>query len=193
MDTIIAGNFEIRQRAEDAIRALWNAGAPRSDVCAFALNAEGQHHGLTLGGDVAVDPQAEGGQSGGVRGAIIGTAVGAGIGLAATPLAPIVAPALVLGAAAAGAYAGGLAGAVSSMGKPNEEAEEAPPPRPAGVLVAVRADTDERERLAADVMRAQGARDIERAQGTWENGRWVDFDPVKGPEVINPDPNRRTA
>jgi len=184
MDTIIAGNFEHREQAEAALERLQRDGAPRGDLCIFALNAEGQHHGIATGGDVDADPQAQGGESGGVRGAVIGTAVGAGLGLAAAPLAPIVAPALVLGAAAAGAYAGGLAGAVNTMGEKKPEAEEAPPPRPAGVLVAVRTSSPEQEGLAAIALRECGAREVERAQGTWSDGQWTDFDPVKRPQLI---------
>jgi hypothetical protein len=185
MDTIIAANFEHRVGADEAIAELRRAGVPRDERCAFALNAEGQHHGLELGGDVDADPQAEGGESGGVRGAIIGTAVGAGLGLVAAPLAPIVAPALVLGAAGAGAFAGGLAGAVANMGKPKPDDADEPPPRPAGVLVAVRAATPQQESLAAGILRSRGGRDVERAQGTWSNGQWADFDPVRRPELID--------
>ena len=182
MDNIIAGNFEHREQADAAARALIGAGAP--DVCAFAINAEGQHHGLPLGGDVDADPQAEGGGKGGVTGALIGTAIGAGIGIAAAPLAPIVAPAVVLGTAAAGAYTGAMAGAVSNMGGDKPEARDAAPPRPAGVLVAVRAADAEREALATRVLREHGARDVERAQGTWRDGQWADFDPVRRPELV---------
>lgn len=186
MATIIAGNFEHREQAEAALARLERDGAPRSDLCSFALNPEGQHHGIATGGDVEADPQAQGGASGSVRGAVIGTAVGAGLGLAATPLAPIVAPALVLGAAAAGAYAGGLAGAVSSMGEEKPEAEDAPPPRSAGVLVAVRTTSAEQEGLAATALRECGAREVEHAEGTWTDGQWSDFDPVRRPQLIDP-------
>ncbi len=182
MDTIIAGNFEHREHADSAVRALTREGV--ADVCAFAINAEGQHHGLPLGGDVDADPQAEGGGKGGATGALIGTAIGAGIGLAAAPLAPIVAPAVVLGTAAAGAYTGAMAGAVSSMGGKKEEADPAPPPRPAGVLVAVKASDADREGLATRVLREHGAREVERAQGTWRDGQWSDFDPVRRPELV---------
>jgi hypothetical protein len=182
MDTIIAGNFEHREQADVAARALLGAGV--ADVCAFAVNAEGQHHGLALGGDVDADPQAESGGKGGVTGALIGTAVGAGIGLAAVPLAPIVAPALVLGTAAAGAYTGAMAGAVSNMGSKDGTADETAPSRQAGVLVAVRAIDADGEALATRVLREHGARDIERAQGTWRDGQWADFDPVRRPELV---------
>lgn len=184
MDTIIAGNFEHRQQADGAVYRLEQEGAPRADICVFAVNAEGQHQGIRTGGDVDADPQAQGGESGGVRGAVIGTAVGAGLGLVAAPLAPIVAPALVLGAAAAGAYAGGLAGAVKNMGEDKPETEDAPPPRSSGVLVAIRAVSPEQQSLAARVLRDCGAREIEHAQGTWTNGEWSDFDPVQRPQLI---------
>jgi hypothetical protein len=186
MTTIIAGNFEHKETADAAVAALRGAGASAEDICVFALNAEGQHHGLPTGGDVDADPRAEGGGSGGVKGAAVGAAVGLGLGLAAAPLAPIVAPAVVLGAAAAGAYAGSMAGAVKEMGEPKEEADkpEEGPPRPAGVLVAVRAPEDGGQSVATRVLRENGAREIERAEGTWEDGRWADFDPVRRPQLV---------
>lgn len=49
--------------------------------------------------------------------------------------------------------------------------------RPAGVLLSARAE-GEAMTQAADILHAAGARDVERAEGRWENGRWTDFDPT---------------
>ena len=57
-------------------------------------------------------------------------------------------------------------------------------PRPAGVMVAVNTESAEDEELAVDLMRDRGARMIERAQGSWRNGKWTDFDPVSEPDII---------
>jgi hypothetical protein len=38
---------------------------------------------------------------------------------------------------------------------------------------------------AVNILRSAGARDIERADGTWEASRWVDFDPLKPPLLVD--------
>ena len=38
---------------------------------------------------------------------------------------------------------------------------------------------------AVNALRAAGARDIERAEGTWEAGQWIDFDPLKPPLLVD--------
>jgi len=60
----------------------------------------------------------------------------------------------------------------------------APQPRPAGVMVAVHADTADDAARAIGVLREQGARMIERADGLWRNGKWANFDPVRPPDVV---------
>jgi hypothetical protein len=177
MTRIVAGVFDTEQRATSAAHQLRGAGFDASDLDQFTLGAPGRHAGLPAGGDQPVDPKAEGGDTGAVKGAAIGTAVGAIAGLVATP---VVGPLGIAGGAAAGAYAGSLAGAVGGMGGDRH----APPPRPAGVMVAVNAAIPESEALAVDLLRDQGARMIERADGTWHDGRWTDFDPVARPDVI---------
>lgn len=177
MVQIVAGVFDDEQSATAVTRELHDAGFDASSLDQFVLNPPGRHHGLPLGGDEDVDPKAEGGEGGAVTGAAIGTAVGAVAGLAATPL---VGPIAIAGGAAAGAYAGSLAGAVNRMGDDRPAVE----PRPAGVMVAVNTDSAEDEELAVDLMRDRGARLIERAEGSWRNGKWVDFDPVSPPDVI---------
>ncbi|HWZ71550.1 MAG TPA: hypothetical protein VN326_08745 [Casimicrobiaceae bacterium] len=54
-----------------------------------------------------------------------------------------------------------------------------------GILVAVRALEFARRVAAVNVLRAQGAQDIERADGTWQAGRWIDFDPLKPPLLVD--------
>lgn len=176
MTRIVAGVFDTEQRATQAAHELRGAGFGAGDLDQFTLGPPGRHAGLPTGGDEPVDPKAKGGDKGAVKGAAIGTAVGAIAGLAATP---VVGPLGIAGGAAAGAYAGSLAGAVGRMG-----GDPQAPPRPAGVMVAVNADTPESEALAVDLLRDQDARMIERADGTWRDGRWVDFDPVAPPDVV---------
>jgi hypothetical protein len=63
-------------------------------------------------------------------------------------------------------------------------AEHAAPLRP-GVLVAVRAVEFAKRVAAVNVLRAKGAQDIERADGTWQAGEWIDFDPSKPPLLVD--------
>jgi hypothetical protein len=179
MSRIVAAVFEDEAHAAAATYELRRAGFEAQDLDQFALNPPGRHHQLPLGGDEAADRQAQGGEDGAVAGAMIGGALGAVAGLAATPL---VGPAAIAGGLAAGAYAGSLAGAVKTMGGPSQK--DQPITRPAGIMVAVNTEFEEDEEVAVDLMRQKGARMVERADGSWHNGRWVDFDPVKPPHVI---------
>ena len=177
MTQIVAGVFDDEQSATTVARELRHAGFEAADLDQFALNPPGRHNRLPLGGDEDADAKAEGGDRGAAKGAMIGTAVGAVAGLAATPL---VGPIAIAGGAAAGAYAGSLAGAVDKMG----DDTPAPTPRPAGIMVAVHADSEEDEEIAIDLLREGGAQMIERAEGSWRNGKWTDFDPVQPPNVV---------
>ena len=52
--------------------------------------------------------------------------------------------------------------------------------RRAGVLTAVHV-TVATESAAAQVLRDCGGKDVEKAEGRWREGDWVDFDPVAPP------------
>ena len=177
MTQIVAGVFDDEQTATSVAHELRSAGFEAADLDQFSLRPPGQHQGLPAGGDEPVDPKAKGGDKAAVKGAAIGSAVGAVAGLAATPL---LGPFAVAGGAAAGAYAGSLAGAVGGMGG----GQAAPQRRPAGVMVAVNAESSDDENRAVGVMHDHGARMIERAEGAWRNGKWADFDPVRPPQVL---------
>jgi len=177
MTQIVAGVFDDEQSATAAAHELRSAGFEAADLDQFAVNPPGRHGRLPLGGDEDADAKAEGGDNGALTGAAIGTAVGAVAGAAAMPL---VGPIAIAGGAAAGAYAGSLAGAVNKMG----DDEPSPELRPAGVMVAVNADSAEDEEIAIALLRNHGAQMIERAEGSWRDGKWVDFDPVRPPDTI---------
>jgi hypothetical protein len=178
MTQIVAAVFDDEQTATSAAHELRDTGFEAADLDQFSLRPPGQHQGLPTGGDEPADDKAKGGDRGAVKGAAIGTAVGAVAGLAATP---ILGPIAVAGGAVAGAYAGSLAGAVEKMGENNHAV---PQPRPAGVMVAVHADSPQAQDRAVAVMHDHGARMIERADGAWRNGKWADFDPVRPPQVL---------
>jgi hypothetical protein len=181
MTQIVAGVFDDERSATAAAHELRGAGFEAGDLDQFALNPPGGHHGLPLAGDRDADAKAEWGDRSAVAGAAIGTAVGAVAGLAAMPL---VGPVAIAGGAAAGAYAGSLAGAVNKRG----DDSPAPELRPAGVMVAVNTDSPEDEEIAIDLLRDGGAQMIERAEGAWRSGKWVDFDPVRPPVIVESRP-----
>lgn len=172
MSRIIAGVFETLTEAERTREALLEAGFAEAEITSFFNNAPGQHGELATGGDEAADPQAEGAQKGTAAGAAIGAGVGLAAGLAAGPAA--------IAIAGVGAYVGSLAGTASAT----EDEDGRSVRRPAGVMVAVNVGTGEREGDAVRVLRAQGADNIERAEGLWENGDWVDFDATAEPSLV---------
>ena len=196
MTPIIAGRFEQQTQAQQAANALKGEGFAEEDITLFYVNPPGQHGTFPIGGDRKASPGATHARSGAVKGAAVGTAVGLGVGLAA---APLVGPAGAVVGAGAGAYAGSLLGGLGhteeepSRDEVEPEAESAAQPvaemvkpvRPAGMMVAVRAPAFSRRVAAVNALRTAGARDIERADGTWQDGQWVDFNPLKPPLLVD--------
>src|SRR5690606_15968847 len=115
---------------------------------------------------------------------LVGAAIGGVIAFAvADSILPIVA------GAGAGAYIGSLIGAMTALGRPRpersmQEARHAKKNegRTSGVLLAVHASV-EQEREIAQILRAAGGVEVERAQGRWRDGKWEDFDPLTSPEL----------
>jgi hypothetical protein len=200
MTPIIAGRFEQGAQAEAAVAALCRGGFDAADVTVFFVNPAGQHAAYPIGGDRDASPGAKHAHSGALTGAALGTAVGVGVGLAASPL---MGPAAIVAGAGAGAYAGSLVGALGQMeekpaaAQPDEHVVEPAATvaasrdtdtasvRSSGIFVAVRAVEFARRVAAVNVLRAKGAQDIERADGTWQAGQWIDFDPLKPPLFVD--------
>jgi hypothetical protein len=180
MSTIVAGGFQVMEEAQEAVRRLQDAGIHIDYICTFRVNPAGEHHGLTAGGDHASSPGAEHAQSGAVKGAAIGAAVGLAAGAAA---APFVGPAGFAAAAGVGAYTGALVGSLN-------EIEHEPSPdhgdvRPAENMVAVNAEASGvSEDVIVHTLEECGAELVERAQGTWADDAWADFDPTSRPQLI---------
>jgi hypothetical protein len=182
MATIIAGEFATMEETEAAAAALRAADFSQPDVSVFMLNSPGQHGLHPLGGDQDADPGASKTDKGAVSGAVIGGAVGLGVG-AASLAATDVGPAIAATAAAVGAYTGSLIGALNKTG--NHESPEPPADvRHAGAMVAVNTTSQEAEQNAIEILRAHGAGQIERAEGRWEDGKWLDFDPRATPNIV---------
>jgi hypothetical protein len=171
MSTIIAGRFEQSEQSDHAVEALVGHGIARSDISVFYVTPAGQHDATPIGGDEQesagterADSEAGAGAAiGGVSAGVVGAAVGVIAGLAA----------------AAGAYGGSLAGAMS--GTMDAGARHI---RHAGMLVAIHA-TGADETTIVRTLRDAGALDVERADGTWAEGDWSDFDPTKPPHLID--------
>jgi hypothetical protein len=188
MARIIAGRFHTQAQADSALAALSTAGFGAQDRTSFYLSAPGQHDLQPVGGDTehhsegtkhAGKTAAAGGAIGGVAGLAIGTAAAAALEPGFTAIA-------AAAGAGVGAYAGSLAGGVtgSRQSDPTKATPEEPVERKAGIIVAVRADEDGSEDRAVQALRTQGALEIERAEGTWRDGAWADFDPLRTPRLV---------
>jgi hypothetical protein len=125
-------------------------------------------------------------------GAAVGAVGGLLVGLAARLLpgvGPIVAAgpvAAALAGAGVGAVTGGVVGALRGMGVPDEDAQcYAEGVRRGGALVTADVADDEEARLAAVVMRTNGAADIERLARTWRQEGWRGFDEAAGPYALD--------
>lgn len=181
MDTIISGRFDTLAQAQQAEAMLIGREFTEDDICSFALNPPGQHDADPVGGDGQADDNSR--QAG--PDTAKGSAIGLGAGLAAVAVAvPAagVAVAVVAAAAGVGAYTGSLAGALHGMGPEQQKTTgKTADPRPAGVLIAVRAADDAGAQSAQEALQSTGARDIEIAAGIWRDGSWADFDPQSTP------------
>ena len=190
MNTIIAGRFDEQARAEQAVTALEATGFPHDQIATFFVNPAGRHdlHGTRR------DPEASAGAhhagAGALAGAATGTGVGTVVGLATMP---VLGPGAALAGAAIGAGVGSLAGALEQMGDPGRPVEESAssepspdeaPPRKSGMFVAVGAASSSEQANAITVLRAQGAADLERAQGSISQSQWNDFDPLSTPAMV---------
>lgn len=177
MTTIISGRFEQQSAAQQAVASLANAGFPSAGISTFFVNPAGQHDQFLVGGDQDESPGAKDSDTGAAAGAGVGGVAGAAAGAITTP---ITGPAGVLGGAALGAYVGSLVGSMAST----DDADQMPPVRAAGMLVAVAVGDNPTEQDAIDVLRALGATAMERADGRIVDSQWMDFDPLSSPIFI---------
>ena len=188
MARIIAGRFETQHEADAALAALAAAGLEKHEYSCFYVLPPGQHDLQPTGGDAphhsegtkdAGKTAVTGGAIGGVTGLALGTVAAAASEPGFTAVAGIA-------GAAIGAYAGSLAGGLagSRQSDPEKATPEEPAERNAGVLVTVNADRDGIEDRAIQTLRSHGAREIERAEGNWQDGSWIDFDPRSTPQLV---------
>lgn len=185
MGQIIAGRFDVHEKAEYVHQALQDAGFEPTSVSTFFVNPHGQHGTYPVGGDESASPGAKDAGKGAWAGAGVGAAAGAVAGSVAGPVGTLI-------GGGVGAYTGSLAGAVKSTGdasEVDEAASEADEPdshfteRKSGVHVAVDVSNADAQK-AIEVFRKHQAQDVEQAEGTLENGKWVDFDPIRAVRLV---------
>ncbi|HUH87771.1 MAG TPA: hypothetical protein VL003_06925 [Pusillimonas sp.] len=185
MALIIAARFDTFEQAEAAAQALMNHGVTSDDLHTFFVNPAGWHDNYPLGGDRAADPNSKGAPVTAIAGAallgLVGAVIGGGLGwlFSSSSL-------LVVGGIAVGAYVGSLAGAMHSLGKSRPQQgfaaarRKVTEGRRSGVLLAVHT-TPEKQNDIATLLRNAGGKEVERAHGRWNQGRWEDFDPLRSP------------
>jgi hypothetical protein len=176
MSRIIAGRFDATVDADRAIETLRREGFNSEEIDSFYVAPAGQNAMTPVGGDA---PVASAGSRfagpGAIAGAIVGALLGVLIGFLIDSRYEMIA---VLLAAGLGAYVGSFLGAMSKVrgGRREEASIEHPVEPKAGRMIAVNVDRAGMDARALKVLRAFGARDLGRADGTWRNG-WKDFDP----------------
>lgn len=184
MSTIIAGRFDEDAESVEAASALHAAGFEPDRIASFFLSPSGQNfeHKLDEDKDRNAGPPVSG------EGTSVGVAAGGGAGaVAGVAATPLLGPAGPIVGAALGAYIGSLAGSLGQVDKDgqsnvgedkSETRPEEPPVRRSGMMVAVSVASDDEEARAVSILRAHGAQDLERADGTIEQADWKDFDPL---------------
>jgi len=190
MSLIVAGRFTTFDDAEAAIGRLRSNDFVDEDISLFYVNPGGQHARYPIGGDRYADPQARSASFGAGAGVAIGAFAGVVIAIGLSLL--VFHSILVLAVAAGvGAYVGSLAGAMwqtrggghAPAPDPAHEPDGTPKTRESGVLLAVHV-SPQTQQQAAQVLRAAGGMEIERASGRWQDGRWADFDPTRTLEPV---------
>jgi hypothetical protein len=162
-NTVVIGIVDSEVRAENIVQRLNQAGFSSPDISVMFPDKHGtrdfahEHH--TKAPEGAVTGVAGGGVVGGTLGLL------AGIGALAIPgLGPFIAAGPLMAAlsgAAAGAALGGLTGALIGLGIPEIEAKAYEGKlKGGGVLVAAHVDSADRERMAKDIFRKEGASDV---------------------------------
>ncbi|MBA4142388.1 MAG: hypothetical protein H0X43_05125 [Nitrosospira sp.] len=173
MENIIAGRFQTEDEAKSAAASLADL-AGKDDLCIFFNNQPGAHDSDRDAGST--------GDRGGATGAATGAASG---GVVAGTIGTLAGgPAVGALAAAVGGYTGSLAGAAGGLPEGGEGTNQNPHPRSAGMMLAIRVGNADNTQRIVERLRQHGAADIERAEGKWEKGNWVDYDPVTPPKLV---------
>ncbi len=182
MANIIAGRFDTRDAADQAVAELRSSSFPAAQISCFYVGPAGQHSRYRLGGDHDKSPGAEDSPRGTMAGVATGGLVGAAIGAAT---APVTGPLGPITGGLVGAHIGNLVGALSKMKDGGADGSEVAPVRHSGFMVAVSAPNPGCEQKAIAVLLQQGAVELESGTGHIEHGDWRDFDPAEPPHRID--------
>ena len=178
----IVGSFDGYPTARKVVRELMDDGYMARDIGIMASNVSGDHRATDA--DEAKDTHT-------ATCALTGGVVGGAAGLAASLMAltipglgPIVAagPLVAMASGAgAGAVAGGLIGTLTDAGVPEEHANYyAETVRRGGAIVTVLVDESRADR-AAEIMRANGAIDLDERVSRWREAGWDGWNPAAPP------------
>ena len=196
MKNTVVGLFDSMTAAQDAVRALKDAGFSGSDISLVA-NDLGGTYGKSLKTSTKGENTASGAAGGATAGAVLGGIGGLLVGLgalvipgigpviAAGPLAAGLAAIVGAGAGAvAGGVAGGLLGALVDLGVPHEEAEYyAEGVRRGGALVSVHTD-DTKAPMAQRILQQYQPVNLQQRVEQWRQSGWKGYDP-KGQPYTN--------
>ncbi len=154
----VIGVFTSREQAEKAVSELRGSGF-ENEISILARDdraaTDVDENSVMFGGDSLT----EGATTGGVVGGIAGLAVGAGA-LAIPGLGPIIAAGPIAGMLS-GAATGGIAGGLVDWGIPRERGEYYEGKVREGKIVATVKADENKINSAADILRRNGAQDVE--------------------------------
>lgn len=157
----VVGVFDSREQAEKAVSEMRNSGYDTDEISIVAKGSRDNDGGGQEGDDdtLGMGTVADGTTTGGVLGGLAGLALGAGA-LAVPGLGPIIAAGPIAGLIS-GAATGGVAGGLLDWGIPEERGRYYEGEVKKGkILAAVRAN-EKKVNEAADIMRQNGAKDVE--------------------------------
>ena len=180
--TIVA-SFDGYPTARRVVRELMDDGYMSRDIGIVASNVSGDYR---VAGELEpkdTNPAATGALTGGVVGGAAGLAASF-FALSIPGIGPIVAAGPVvamLSGAGAGAVAGGLIGALTDAGVSEEHANYyAETVRRGGALVTVKVDESRADR-AMEIMRQNGAIDLDERVLRWREAGWDGWNPSAPP------------
>ena len=167
---VVAGVFELRASAEQAIEGLKEAGF-RDDQIGYVVRDHMRPQEVSQGGLAGLG-SANGAGAGAVTGGVIGGLLSVMVALLIPGLGPIFAGGILattLSGMALGAVSGGFLGALMGVGMPEEDARYYESEFGAGRTIVL-VKTQSRQREALEILRSYGAYDV-LSQSIAVNGR----------------------
>ena len=177
----IVGSFDSYPTARRVARQLIDEGYMSRDIGIMASDVAGDYRASES--DVKEHHTATCALTGGVVGGAAGLAASL-IALTIPGLGPVIAAGplvAMLSGAGAGAVAGGLIGTLTDAGVPEEHANYyAETVRRGGAIVTVKVDESRADR-AAEILRTNGAIDLDERVSRWREAGWEGWDPTAPP------------